>query len=92
MFHPQPPPPPSRAFKPPPSGFIPASPPQIELRAEDNRGMLATLKESGIGIEHLRWVLGSVPERGMADALVELYFRSVAVLVTLTLTTFREIE
>ena len=50
----------------------------ISLTEEDSPELsevLQTLKESGISKGHLEWIIAGVPGRGMADGLVELYFR-----------------
>lgn len=53
----------------------------INLTVEDNaelRDVLMTLRESGVTKNHLEWLIAGVPGRRMADALVEMYFRYVA--------------
>ncbi|CAD6577076.1 MAG: hypothetical protein TREMPRED_001854 [Tremellales sp. Tagirdzhanova-0007] len=52
----------------------------ISLTEEDSPELsevLQTLKESGISKGHLEWIIAGVPGRGMADGLVELYFRDI---------------
>ena len=46
-----------------------------EEESPELKGILATLKESGVSKSHLEWVIAGVPGRRMADGLVELYFR-----------------
>jgi hypothetical protein len=53
----------------------------ISLSVEEDaslKDILAILKESGITKSHLEWVIAGVPGRRLADGLVEMYFRSVA--------------